>query len=66
MKINYLGGKMKNRKVLHVFFATEYGQIDGWMPKENKLNELLELNDGLYHATAVWGYHLFSIRTLES
>jgi hypothetical protein len=65
MHIKYLGGKTNYEKWVHVFYDSEYAHNPdiGWMPKDNKLNEWLDLKDGTYCTPTLWGNYVFVVHS---
>ena len=62
MYLNYLGGKTNRMKRVHVYYLTEYGKVNGWLPDESTLNEWLQCDSGIYTQPTLWGYHVVEIQ----
>jgi hypothetical protein len=62
MHLKYLGGKTDHKKYVHIFFLTEFAKLEGWLPKEEKLDYALSLKPDLYMEPTLWGYHIYYIK----
>jgi hypothetical protein len=61
MHLKYLGGKTDYKKYVHVFFVTQFAKLDGWLPKEDKIDEWLKQETGVYVEPTLWGYHIYEV-----
>ncbi len=61
LHLKYLGGKTDYNKYVHVYFLTEYAKIDGWFPKEDKLEQMLNKDENVYVVPTIWGYHVYEV-----
>lgn len=62
MHLKYLGGKTDHKKYLHVFYLTEHAKLDGWLPKDDKLDQLLSFDEDWYFDPTLWGYHVYYVK----